>query len=317
VTSHDVTTAVAAVDCGSGATRLLVMRVDGLELCREEVVTNLSAGMGPHDELSAEAIERTICVLREFRERGLELGVTTIRAVTTAAARRATNTAAFLDAAEVALGVRPEVLTPDEEGRLAFAGATRNLPVQHNEWNEAIPDLVVDIGGGSTEFVVGLPGTDPVGVCSIDTGCVRLWEEYLSENDPPGPLALSQAISVLHAHFEDVEIAIPSVKHVGRVIGIGGSIQTVAMVELGATADVNGFRLSRAAAEDVYRTLVMERRADRAHNPGLSADRVDSILGGAAILVAILRHFQLDELRVSRADLLDGVVHSLRSAHQG
>ena len=302
---------VAAIDCGSGATRLLVIDGTGAEVHREERVTNLCLGMGPDDTLTADAIARTIDTLRAYRLRCDEFGVTRLRAVTTAAARRARNPADFLDAAAVVLGTRPDILTGEEEGRLAFSGAMTDLVPQVDAWGEPAFDLLLDIGGGSTEIVVGRPGEAPIASHSIETGCVRLLEEYLGESDPPGPLALSQAISVMHAHLEDVEITVPHVKRATRLVGIAGSIQVMAMVEIGATAPVHHFRLTRPAAEDVYRTLVTETRADRLHNPGLPADRVDSIVAGAVILVTVLRHFDMTDVLVSQHDLLDGVAQQL------
>jgi exopolyphosphatase / guanosine-5'-triphosphate,3'-diphosphate pyrophosphatase len=202
--------------------------------------------------------------------------------------------------------VRPELLGGEEEGRLTFRGATLDLDPRDG------PYLVVDIGGGSTEFVVGRDESE--GVMSVDVGSVRLTERYI-HHDPPQPEELSACISVTEAYLEDVARELPAALDVRRVVGVAGTVSTVAAVEIGlATYDrdaLHHFPLSRTAAEDVFRTLATEARADRVHNPGLDAGRVDAIVGGCCVLVAVLRYFELDELLVSQADILDGIAATL------
>ncbi|HET7653772.1 MAG TPA: hypothetical protein VFK42_12090, partial [Acidimicrobiales bacterium] len=174
------------------------------------------------------------------------------------------------------------------------------------------PFLVVDIGGGSTEFAVG--ATEPDGVISVDMGCVRITEKFL-HGDPPTPEELSQAISVIHAYLDDVTREVPATLDAARLVGLAGTVSTMAAVEIGlAEYDrdrIHHFVLTREAAEDVFRTLALERRADRVHNPGLEEARADVIVGGAAILVTIMRHFDFGECLVSEADILDGLVMSI------
>jgi exopolyphosphatase/guanosine-5'-triphosphate,3'-diphosphate pyrophosphatase len=212
----------------------------------------------------------------------------------------------LFDAAVAVLGSGPVLLWGDVVGRLCFAGATAELDPALG------PFLVIDIGGGSTEFVVGR--TEPTGVRSIDVGCVRLTERFL-RSDPPDAGELSDALSVVRTHLDDVVREVPDTLDAARLVGLAGSVTTVAAVELGlATYDrdrVHHFRLTRAAAEDVFRTLATEPRQARRANPGLQEERVDVIVGGALILVAVMRHFDFDECLVSEADLLDGLVASL------
>jgi exopolyphosphatase/guanosine-5'-triphosphate,3'-diphosphate pyrophosphatase len=202
--------------------------------------------------------------------------------------------------------VRPELLTGDEEGALTFAGATAELDLADG------PFLVVDIGGGSTEFAVGT--TEPDGVISVDMGCVRITEKFL-HSDPPSPEELSQAISVIHAYLDDVTREVPATLDAARLDGLAGTVSTMAAVEIGlAEYDrdrIHHFVLTHEAAEDVFRTLALEKRADRVHNPGLEEARADVIVGGAAILVTIMRHFDFAECLVSEADILDGLVMSI------
>ena len=177
------------------------------------------------------------------------------------------------------------------------------------------PYLMVDIGGGSTEFVVGT--TEPEGLISVDIGCVRITEAWL-RSDPPTAEELSQAVHVVREHLTDVIREVPAVRTAATLIGVAGTVSTMAMVEQGlAEYDrdrVHHFRLTRAAAEDVFRTLATEAIADRRHNPGLEPGRVDVIVGGAAILVSILRALNFDEVLVSEADILDGLVRLLAGA---
>jgi exopolyphosphatase/guanosine-5'-triphosphate,3'-diphosphate pyrophosphatase len=289
---------VAAVDIGTNSTRLLV----GDD--RRTTITRLGRGVDATGRLDPAAMERTIAVLREYGDAIRSAGAERVRAVATSAVRDAANRDDFLDAAEAALGVRPEVLTGDEEGRLSFLGATAGLDPAEG------PFLVFVIGGGSTEFVVGT--TEPEGVLSVDTGAVRLTEQWL-HSDPPTPEELSMAVSVARTHVEEVARQLPASARAGRLIGLAGTVTTVAAVELGhyARDDVHHFRLTREAAEDVFRTLATEPLEDRRQNPGLQPERADVIVGGCCILVSVLRHFDADEVLVSETDILDGIVASL------
>ena len=297
---------VAAVDCGTNSTRMLI--TDGERILdRPMVITRLGQGVDATRRLAPEAIERTISVLRDYRQTMDRFGVERVRMTATSAARDALNRDEFFDAAEAAIGVRPELLTGGDEGRFSFQGATTELDPSDG------PFLVVDIGGGSTEFVVGTKEAE--GVVSVDVGCVRLTEKFL-HSDPPAPEELSQAIDVVHAYLDDVTLEIPAVLGARRLVGLAGTVTTMAAVEIGLAAydrdRIHHFVLTRAAAEDVFRTLATERRADRVHNPGLEEARADVIVGGAAVLVTIMRHFGFEQCLVSEADILDGLAATLR-----
>ena len=298
---------VAAVDCGTNSTRLLVSDDGGQPgLERLMRITRLGQGVDANRRLDPSAVDRTIEVLREYRAVMDRHGVERVRAIATSAARDADNSEDFFDAAESAIGVRPELLDGHEEGRLSFEGATAGLDRSDG------PFLVVDIGGGSTEFVTGTDTADEV--VSVDMGCVRVTEKFLL-SDPPRPEELSQAISVAHAHLDDVEREAPAVKDAELLVGLAGTITTMAAVEIGLAhydpERIHHFVLTRAAAEDVFRTLATEARADRIHNPGLEEARADVIVGGAVVLVAVMRHFEFDRCLVSEADILDGLVLSM------
>lgn len=298
---------VAAIDCGTNSTRLLVSEGGRVTCERLMRITRLGQGVDATGRLAPEAIERTLAVLGEYREVMDRHGVSRVRATATSAARDATNRADLFDAAEAVLGVPLELLPGEEEGRLSYEGATAELDPAGG------PYLVVDIGGGSTEFSVGGP-EGFTGALSTDMGCVRFSEKYLA-HDPPRPEELSACLSVIDTHLDDVVRELPASSEATTFVGLAGTVSTVAAVEIGLhhydRDRIHHFRLSRAAAEDVFRTLATEAREDRRHNPGLEPDRVDVIVGGCCILVAVFRRFGFADCLVSESDILDGLAHSL------
>ena len=302
----------AAIDCGTNSTRLLVGDVAGdggvRTLERLMRITRLGQGVDATGALAPEAVERTVAVLEEYRAVMDRLGVERVRMTATSAARDAANRADFFTAAERVVGVAPELLTGEEEGRLSFLGATTELGPATG------PFLVVDIGGGSTELVVGT--TDVEGVVSLDLGCVRLTEKLL-HHDPPRPEELSNAVSVVRDQVEEAAVQLPAVRDARRLVGLAGTVTTMAAVEMGLAAydrdRIHHFVLTRPAAEDVFRTLATEPREQRVHNPGLEPGRADVIVGGAVILVTVMRVLGFEECLVSEADILDGLLLSLGS----
>lgn len=303
-------TTVAALDIGTNSVRLLVRR-DGEDLERRLEITRLGEGVDASRRITSAAIGRTVGVLAAYRELLDAHGAVAVRAVTTSAVRDAANRDEFLDAAQRALGVRPEPLSGTEEGRLAFAGATAGLDPAEG------PFLVVDIGGGSTEFILGSATAEAVH--SADVGSVRLTESYV-HSDPPRPEELLACQTVTETHLDDVAAAFASSGGLGSVrqlVGVAGTITTAAAVELGLPDDgrpeLHGFRLTRTAAEDVFRTLATEDRVQRASNPGLHPGRVDVIVAGLCILVKVMRHLDADDCLVSLRDILDGVADELNA----
>ena len=300
---------IAAIDCGTNSTRLLISRGTGRQreaLDRQNTITRLGQGVQATGRLDPQAIERTVAALRGYKESIDRQGVDAVRMTATSAARDAANSEVLFDAAEAVIGTRPELITGEEEGQLSFAGATADLKASGG------PFLVVDIGGGSTELMIG---TDRVeDVRSLDLGCVRLTEKHLA-SDPPAPEELSNAIGEVTDELDRVLHAVPAMRRARTVVGLAGTVTTVAAVEIGlAEWDrdvIHHFRLTRAAAEDVFRTLATEALAERVHNPGLEAARADVIVGGCCVLVGLFRTLDIDELLVSEADILDGLVFSV------
>jgi len=297
---------VAAVDIGTNSTNLLIVDPNGVSR-RRVTITRLGAGVDATRRLHDDAIERTLRVLAEYRTEIAAAGATAVRAVATSAARDAANREEFLDAAAQVLGVRPEVVTGDEEARLAFRGAVEAVRATSEP-----PWAVLDIGGGSTELMLG--DDNELRSVSIDVGAVRV-TELLLRSDPPRADELANAIGLVQDHLDDVVRELPGLLESPSFVGIAGTITTVAAVEIGLpTFDpdaIDGFRLSKEACEDVFRTLATEPLADRVHNPGLPRERADVIVGGCCVLVAVMRRLHLSSITVSVRSLLDGVAAEL------
>jgi exopolyphosphatase/guanosine-5'-triphosphate,3'-diphosphate pyrophosphatase len=300
---------LAAVDIGTNSTRLLISRgdsaADRTPLDRRNVITRLGQGVDATGRLDPEAIERTITVLRDYRIAMNDHDVESVRMTATSAARDAQNRDDFFDAAERVVGTRPELISGSEEGELSFRGATAELDAADG------PFLVVDIGGGSTELIVGTEHAEAVR--SLDVGCVRLTEKYL-RHDPPKPEELTDAIGWVTDHLDDVIREVPNVLGARTLVGLAGTITTVAAVEIGLLEwdrdAIHHFHLTREAAEDVFRTLATETIEQRKGNPGLEPARADVIVGGCCVLVAILRTLGADEMLISESDILDGLIAS-------
>ena len=297
---------VAAIDCGTNSVRLLITADGRTQIERLMRITRLGQGVDATGRLDPEAIERTLDVLREYREVIDRHGVERIRMTATSAARDAANRDDFFSAVHEILGVMPEVISGIEEGRLSFLGATADLDPDQG------PFLVCDIGGGSTEFVFGT--TDAEATISVDMGCVRITEAWL-HHDPPTAEELSQALSVIDIHLDDVVRELPQLGQARTFVGLAGTVSNTASVELGLADydrdQIHHLVLSRAAIEDVFRTLATESVQERKENPGLEPERADVIVGGLCVLVAILRRFGISECLVSESDILDGIAMSL------
>ena len=312
---------VAAIDVGTNSTNLLVLDAAGVERARIVSVTRLGEGLGTRGSptagsggpalLAPAAIDRTVARLVDYRRECDRLGVRLARVVGTAACRRAENTGAFAARVHAETGWTLEIASPEREAALAWAGAI-------GAETSARDTLLLDIGGASTEFVVG-----PECAASIPFGAVSLTESHLA-HDPPRAEELTNAIGAVGDAVTDLaavharDAAWSALREPGRVVGVAGTIVTVAAVEIGLrewdAGRLQGFVLTRAAAEDVFRTLATEPLADRLHNPGLPRERADVIVGGCCVLVAAMRRLGLDEMVVSTRSLLDGLAAEARRA---
>jgi exopolyphosphatase/guanosine-5'-triphosphate,3'-diphosphate pyrophosphatase len=299
---------VGAVDCGTNSIRLLVADVDGdrkTDVHREMRVVRLGQGVDRTGELAVEALERTRVALVDYAATCRELGTERVRMVATSATRDARNRDDFREMVLDVLGVAPEVVSGDEEAALSFDGATRGLDPAHG------PFLVMDIGGGSTELVLGT--SSPQAALSVDVGCVRLTERHLLD-DPPTARQVAGAEADVDAAVVRVRAAVP-VEQARTAVGLAGSVTTVAALALGLEAyDADRIHLSRISAADVAdvasRLLAMT-RAERAALPVMHPGRVDVIGAGALVLATLVDRLRLGDVVVSEADILDGIAWSV------
>jgi len=293
---------VAVIDVGTNSTNLLVQDNDGLDLARVVATTRLGEALQQTGLLSDEAITRTVDMIASHIAVATSHGVSHVVITGTAACRRAHNTQKFIDAVQARTGIVVEILSEKDEATFAFRGALVGLP------EILAPQLVIDIGGGSTEYTVGV--LDAEMSASIPFGSVTGTASHITTNIPR-PEDLTNLIGAVSDDLEEIQRAIPAVNSPARAIGIAGTIVTIAAVEIGLAsfndAALHGFVLTRDAAEDVFRTLATETLAQRILNPGLSADRADIIVAGCCILVSTMRRLRLDEIVVSTRSLLDGI----------
>jgi exopolyphosphatase / guanosine-5'-triphosphate,3'-diphosphate pyrophosphatase len=296
---------LAAVDCGTNSTRLLIAVPGGPDV-RLMRITRLGQGVDATAMLAAGAIGRTLEVLGEFREVMDSNRVSRVRMVATSAVRDARNGDDFLKAASDTIGSPAELLDGGEEGRLAFAGASAHLdrPSEHV--------VVIDIGGGSTELVTGVDGVRGI---SLDLGCVRLTERYL-RHDPPLAGEIDGAVKSIDAQLGRAAAALPGlVDPKATLVGLAGTVSTLAALDQGLDHydrdRLHHYVLSRRAVEHWCEVLSGEPAAARARRRGMAEGRHDVIVGGVLVLRQMMARFRFAECIVSEADILDGLVASL------
>ena len=322
---------VAAVDCGTNSLRLLVADVDRdraevTDVARRMEVVRLGQGVDQTGRLAPEALERTIGVLRDYAGIITRSGARAVRMVATSGTRDADNAAEFVHRVKEVLGVAPEVLTGSEEAMLAFTGATAEL----SGADDGAVYLVADIGGGSTEFGLGAAASiaaaavtgraeSAVRAISVNIGCVRMTERHL-HGDPPAVKEVAAATADIDAALDTVAAALP-VRQAGTLVGLAGSVTTVAAIAMGLpaynAARLHHARVSAAAVHAVTRGLLAQTRADRAAVGVMHPGRVDVIGGGALILDRIMARFGFGEVLVSEHDILDGMAWSLAGDSRG
>ncbi len=311
-------TRVAAIDCGTNSIRLLVADANPetgelVDLDRRMTVVRLGQGVDRTGMLAPEALERTFAACREYAAAIKELGAEKVRFVATSASRDASNRDDFVRGVLDILGVEPEVISGDEEAQLSFTGATKELT---GDSGLAKPYLVVDIGGGSTEFVVG--DSRVQAARSVDVGCVRMTERHLVEDgkvvDPPTPDRIAAIRADITAALDLAEQSVP-LREARTLVGLAGSVTTVAAVALGLPAyDSAAIHHSRIPYEQV--TAVVERLTSATHDeraaiPVMHPGRVDVIAAGALVLLMIMERIGASEVVVSEHDILDGIAWSI------
>lgn len=302
---------VAAIDCGTNAIRLLIAdrTPDGdvTERVRLMRIVRLGEGVDSTGEFTAAALERTFAAVDEYAAIIGAEGVTRLRFVATSASRDVRNRDAFVEGVRARLGVGPEVITGTEEAALSFGGAVRGLP----PGRAVAPTLVVDIGGGSTEFVLG--STEPEYSVSVDIGCVRMTERHLTA-DPPTGAQISAADADIRAAVAAAAQRVPF-DRARSLVGLAGTVTTVSAMAMGMeaydAAVLHGSTISAAEVTDVTGRLLAMSRADRARLPFMHPGRVDVIAGGAMVLDAVMAAGAFGSVVVSETDILDGIVYTL------
>ncbi|MDX3851392.1 Ppx/GppA phosphatase family protein [Streptomyces sp. AK02-01A] len=307
-------TRVAAVDCGTNSIRLLVADADPgtgelTDLDRRMEIVRLGQGVDRTGRLAPEALERTFAACREYAAAIKAHGAERIRFVATSASRDAENRDEFIRGVLDILGVEPEVITGDQEAEFSFMGATKELPGGDSY-------LVVDIGGGSTEFVVG---DDRVRAArSVDIGCVRLTERHLVRDgvvsDPPDAAEIAAIRADIEAALDLAEETVP-LREPRTLVGLAGSVTTVAAIALGLkeydSAAIHHSRISYEQVEEITGRLLAATHDERAAISVLHPGRVDVIGAGALILLSIMERTGCREVVVSEHDILDGIAWSV------
>ncbi len=295
---------VAAVDCGTLSTRLLVAGPDGRALVRLMRITGLGQGVDSAGRLAPAATERVLAVLREYRGVMDEYGVADVAMVGTSALRDAANRAEFSEKAAAVAGTELQLLEGEAEAALSFLGATSELDPAGGPW------LVADIGGGSTELASG----PPLVARSLDLGCVRVTERFL-RHDPPTPVEQSLARSWLVEKYRAAEASLPGLRGARSMVGLAGTVAALAAFDQSLATysreAVHHYRLVRAAVERALSELAAQPAAGRAGRPGIEAARAPYIVGGTLVLDTLMEHFGFDECLTSEADILDGLVIEL------
>jgi exopolyphosphatase/guanosine-5'-triphosphate,3'-diphosphate pyrophosphatase len=301
---------VAALDCGSNSTRLLIQDADGVSLRREVRITRLSQGVDATRTLLDEALARSYAVLGEYRMMMDEAKVTRGLLVATSAVRDASNGAVFLDGARRLTGVDARILSGAEEAAFSYEGATSDLDEDERT------TVIVDVGGGSTELAMMLRGE--LRSYSMQLGCVRVSERALGRDvvTPEGDVAARVMIAVeLDRAFADVP-AFAEVAGRVRLIGLAGTVATLAQMDAGISHYdrdvVHHRRLSRATVLEWRDRLAAETPEVRLGYPGMVVGREDVLVAGLYVLDAVMERFRVEELVSSENDILDGITAALR-----
>ncbi|MGS2614297.1 Ppx/GppA phosphatase family protein [Micromonospora sp. LZ34] len=311
---------MAAIDCGTNSIRLLVADLPDpdagpeaplVDLSRRMEIVRLGQGVDKTGRLAPEAIERTRVALASYAAEIERLGAERVRMCATSATRDAANAGDFRTMVERTLGVAPEVVTGDEEARLSFTGAVRGLPTDAKE-----PYLVVDIGGGSTEFVVGTRAGGVEAAISMDIGCVRMTERHL-HGDPPSPDEVTAAQADIAVAVDRALEVVPG-RQAATLIGLAGSVTTVVATAQGLQAydpaRIHHARVSYEAVAEVTADLLGKTREQRLAIPVMHPGRADVIGAGALVLRVIMERAGMPSVVASEHDILDGIAWSLQAS---
>lgn len=312
-----MSSARAAVDVGSNSVRLLVHDAHGNRVTREMTVTRLGTGVDRTGRLDDDALRRTLDTIADYRRIWQSHGVNgQVRIAATSAVRDAADRDRFFDGVRAVAGVEAEVLSGAEEAALAFLGATGAVEV-------ARPTAVIDIGGGSTEVVVGA-GRGAQASASVQLGCVRLTERHLHD-DPPGPDQLAAARAMVDERLIEVDRRLAEAgfdaRDAAALVAVAGTATTLGALHLGlATYEesaIHGVAIPTAALTALTARLLTMSASERAALGPMQPGRADVIHGGALVLAMAAERYGIDAVVVSEADSLDGLVASLATSAEG
>ena len=300
----------AAIDVGTNSTRVYVAeRVrDGFtELERDLEITRLGQGVDAGRALAPEAIERTVAAVKRYADRARSLGADRMRIAATSAVRDASNRDAFLDAVRKAVGVAPDVLSGEQEAALSFAGAAADLP-------DDATVCVLDIGGGSTELVVGRGQVDAW--ISLDVGSVRLTERCIGHDPPTADEIVAVERQADDALTEAAQRVHP--ERAERLVGLAGTITTIAAVHAGIArydrGAIHHMEIEAGGIDVIVAKLAAMTSSERRALPVMPPGREDVIVAGGVILQRVMRRFGFGRVVVSESDILDGLVASMVEA---
>jgi exopolyphosphatase/guanosine-5'-triphosphate,3'-diphosphate pyrophosphatase len=299
---------VAAIDCGTNSIRLLIADIDGSnfrEVVRDMEIVRLGQGVDQTGQFHPDAIIRTLAAVDKFAAEIAKRGVEKIRFCATSATRDATNRHLFVDGVRERLGIEPEVISGNEEAALSFAGAIQDLDPSEG------PFLVVDIGGGSTEFVFGT--TTVEAARSVNIGCVRMSERHFA-NDPATPAQIELARTDIQAAIALAAAEVP-ITNAKTLVAVAGTATTVAAAALNLSEyDRYSIHLARISALQVHEASAMfltKTREERLALGYMHPGRVDVIAAGALVLSEIMKATGATEFVASESDILDGMARSL------
>ena len=299
---------VAAIDCGTNSIRLLIADIDGnslREVVRDMEIVRLGQGVDQTGQFHPDAIARTLSAVDKFAAEIAKRGVEKIRFCATSATRDATNRHLFVDGVRERLGIEPEVISGDEEAALSFAGAIQDLDPSNG------PFLVIDIGGGSTEFVFGTRSVEAAR--SVNIGCVRMSERHFA-NDPATAAQVELARTDIQAAIAQAAAEVP-ITQAKTLVAVAGTATTVAAAALDLSEyDRYAIHLARISATQVHEASAMFLTSNREQRLALGymhPGRVDVIAAGALVLSEIMKATGATEFVASESDILDGMARSL------
>lgn len=305
-------TRVAAIDCGTNSIRLLIADVEGghlRDVVRTMTIVRLGEGIDRTGRFAAAALARTFAATEEFAAQIRAHGVDQVRFCATSASRDAANKEELIEGVFSRLGVAPEIIPGEEEAALSFTGATAGFP------EESGPFLVVDIGGGSTEFVLGTRSVEAA--ISVDIGCVRMTERHM-HSDPATEAQIAATIADVDAAITRAMLVVPT-SRTQRLVAVAGTATTVAAAALDLDAYrpdlIHGSVLSQEQVRGVRDRFLAMTRGERAELPYMHPGRVDVIAAGALVLARIMERLDMPAVTVSEHDILDGIAFALAGTH--